>query len=60
MGGRVISMDCNLCHTIIAQGTPGSMQTADMFQSLEFVHPNDPNQGWKGKFCVECHKDLYQ
>ena len=58
--GVVISKDCNLCHTIIAQGTPGSMQVSNVFEALEFNHPNDPNQAWKHKFCVECHKDLYQ
>lgn len=59
-GGKVISMDCNLCHTIVAQGIPGQMMTGGLDNPLEFNHPNDPNQGWKGKFCVECHKDLYQ
>ncbi len=58
--GKVISMDCNLCHTIIAQGSPGQMQVASINDTLEFMHPNDPSQGWKGTFCVECHKDLYK
>jgi hypothetical protein len=58
--GRTISMDCNLCHSIIAQGTPGNMQViSGIDQSLDFYHMNDPNQGWKGKFCSECHQDLY-
>jgi hypothetical protein len=58
--GEVISMDCNLCHTIIAQGRPDTLQVTSINNALEFIHPNDPNQGWKGKLCVECHKDLYQ
>lgn len=59
--GQVISMDCNLCHTIIAQGTPDSMQViSGLKESLEFYHPNDPNQGWKGKQCSECHIEVYQ
>jgi hypothetical protein len=58
--GRTIAMDCNLCHSIIAQGTPGNMQViSGINESLEFYHQNDPNQGWKGKLCSECHKDLY-
>lgn len=59
--GRKISMDCNLCHTIIAQGIPGSMEViSGLDESLEFSHPNDPDQGWKGNFCSDCHIDLYQ
>lgn len=58
--GKVISMDCNLCHTIVAQGTPDNMQVvAGINESLDFYHMNDPNQGWKGKLCSQCHKDLY-
>lgn len=58
--GRLISMDCNLCHTILAQGVPGNMQVTTIYDSLEFIHPNDPNQAWKDKLCVECHKELYK
>ena len=58
--GQVISMDCDLCHTIVAQGRPDTLQVAAINKSLEFIHPNDPNQGWKGKLCVECHKNLYE
>ena len=58
--GRKISMDCDLCHTIIAQGTPDNMQMiSKLDESLEFYHLNDPNQSWKGKLCSECHKQLY-
>lgn len=58
--GRKISMDCNLCHTIIAQGVPDTMSLGSIFNPLEFVHPNDPNEGWKDDLCSECHKDLYE
>ena len=58
--GRFISMDCNLCHTIVAQGVPDTLQVTTINDALEFVHPNDPNQAWKEKLCVECHKDLYK
>lgn len=57
--GRVISMDCNLCHTIIAQGTIDTLQVSNINAPLEFVHPNDPNQAWKREPCSECHKELY-
>lgn len=59
--GRMISMDCNLCHTIVAQGTPDNMMVVGgIHESLDFFHPNDPRQGWKGKLCSECHIDLYR
>ncbi len=58
--GHFISMDCNLCHTIVAQGVPDTIQIGSIYNALEFVHPNDPNQAWKDDLCSECHKDLYQ
>jgi hypothetical protein len=57
--GDVISMDCNLCHTIIAQGAIDTLQVSNINESLEFVHPNDPGQTWKRELCSECHKELY-
>jgi hypothetical protein len=58
--GRTIPMDCNLCHTIVAQGTPGNMEVVSgLDQSLEFNHQNDPDQNWKGGLCSDCHLDLY-
>ena len=57
--GRTISMDCNLCHTIIGQGAPDTLQVANYNSSLEFVHPNDPDQNWKEMLCVDCHNGMY-
>jgi hypothetical protein len=58
--GRMIPLDCNLCHSIVAQGTPDSMQViTSLAESLEFVHQNDPYQDWKSILCSECHRDLY-
>jgi hypothetical protein len=57
--GRTISMDCNLCHTIVAQGNPDSISTSNLFAPMEFVHPNDPNEAWKDELCAECHIELY-
>lgn len=57
--GKVISMDCNLCHTIVAQGTLDTLQQANINSALEFVHPNDPNEAWKDELCSDCHKDMY-
>jgi hypothetical protein len=57
--GRVISRDCNLCHSIVAQGVPDTLQVTTINSFLEFVHPNDPDGEWKTELCSECHKDLY-
>lgn len=57
--GAIISKDCNLCHTIISQGTPGNMQVSAAGEPLEFYHVNDNRQAWKEKLCSECHRELY-
>lgn len=57
--GKVISKDCNLCHTIKAQGTPGSMEYTSTFESLEFKHPVDIDDGWRTESCATCHSQLY-
>ena len=57
--GRIISKDCNLCHTIIGQGKPGMMTYTTIKDSLEFEHPVDIGTDWKDISCSECHKYLY-
>lgn len=57
--GKVISKDCNLCHTIIAQGPTGDVKQTNLESLLEFVHPIDVKDNWKTYFCTECHKTLY-
>jgi nitrate/TMAO reductase-like tetraheme cytochrome c subunit len=56
--GEVISNDCNLCHTIVAQGPANEMRTVPMNESLEFTHPIDIGTDWKDNKCSECHRDL--
>ena len=58
-GGEVISMDCNLCHTIIGQGAVDTLQVSNINVPLEFEHPNDPDAFWKEELCSECHSELY-
>jgi len=59
--GRVISKNCDLCHTILAQGIPGQMAATTVYDTLEFQHPVPlRNDVWKTAFCSECHKALYQ
>ncbi len=57
--GKVISKDCNLCHTIIAQGPSGKVEYSSVENHLEFVHPIDVKDNWKTYFCTECHRELY-
>lgn len=56
---NVISKDCNLCHTILAQGTPGKMEYSNSLEPLEFKHPVDVEDAWKTELCSSCHSSLY-
>ncbi len=58
-GGKVISKDCNLCHTILAQGTSGNMEYSTSMEPLEFKHPVDIDDAWKTEMCSSCHAQLY-
>lgn len=57
--GKRISNDCDLCHNIMVQGTPGSEEVAPFNGSLAFKHPVDIDNAWKEMACTECHKKLY-
>jgi hypothetical protein len=57
--GRIIPKDCNLCHTIIAQGPTGNIQYSTVDNNMEFMHPIDIKDKWKAYFCTECHRELY-
>jgi len=56
--GLVIDKDCNSCHFINAQGTPGNAEVALVGQALEFKHPEDIGESWKEALCVDCHSGL--
>ncbi len=58
--GKVISKDCNLCHTIVAQGKAGDMKYTGINSTLEFVHPVDIGDAWKESNCMDCHSQSYQ
>jgi nitrate/TMAO reductase-like tetraheme cytochrome c subunit len=55
--GKVITRDCDSCHTIIAQG-PGLNVTNMNTSGLEFKHPEDIDEEWKETRCDECHEGL--
>ena len=57
--GRIITKDCNLCHTIVGQGNPGKMEYSNIRENLEFRHPVDIGTAWKDANCSECHLYLY-
>ena len=57
--GKVISRDCNLCHTIVAQGKTGSMKYVGIDTTLEFIHPVEIDEAWKVMNCMDCHLELY-
>jgi len=52
--GKVISHDCNSCHSIIAQGS-GPQGRQISAAGLEFQHPVDIGDMWKEQNCAECH-----
>lgn len=54
--GDLISRDCNLCHTILGQGTKDNFETTAVNMSLEFKHPVDIGESWKEYACTDCHR----
>jgi hypothetical protein len=55
--GKVISKDCNLCHTIVAQGTADNTKSVSMIEKLDFEHPIDIGTDWYDYACTECHRN---
>jgi nitrate/TMAO reductase-like tetraheme cytochrome c subunit len=58
--GKLISKDCNLCHTIVAQGKLNDMKYIGINGSLEFTHPVDIGDAWKESNCMDCHSEIYK
>ena len=55
--GRVISRDCDSCHTIIAQGSGTEIHSINT-GGLPFQHPEDIDEEWKETRCDECHTGI--
>jgi hypothetical protein len=56
--GKVISKNCNLCHSIYAQGNPAQLTMKPLNEPMEFQHPVDIGDAWKDALCTSCHTGL--
>ncbi|MFA5804046.1 MAG: NapC/NirT family cytochrome c [Melioribacteraceae bacterium] len=57
--GRLIKKDCNLCHSINAQGPPDKLELSSVNSVLPFRHPGEEaGEAWKEMHCAECHTGL--
>lgn len=52
--GKVISRECNTCHTLEYQGSDATPATVSI-AGAEFQHPEDIGDAWKTTNCKECH-----
>jgi len=52
-GGKIISRDCTICHSIIEQGPPENLEKST--EGLPFRHPVDIDEMWKEINCYDCH-----
>lgn len=52
--GKVLTRDCNMCHTILAQRfEQDTLRLA--LGGIEYRHPTDIGDAWKEMNCSECH-----
>jgi uncharacterized membrane protein YidH (DUF202 family) len=52
--GKVLSKDCNACHTIMAQGHEREKLRVSL-AGVEYKHPIDIGDAWKTMNCSDCH-----
>lgn len=52
--GKIISKDCNTCHTLLAQQFEGQTQQVSM-TGIDYKHPVDIGNSWKTSICSDCH-----
>jgi hypothetical protein len=53
-GKRVISKNCQTCHTILSIQPPGGQRQTNI-NGLPFQHPVDVGDEWKTTPCKDCH-----
>ena len=51
--GKTITHDCKACHTLVAQGPAGKLDTN--LAGLHFKHPVDISGMWQQMKCSDCH-----
>ena len=56
--GSVITNDCRTCHIILSQGIRERPEILNLQVGLDFRHPLDIGDAWKGGACYECHKGI--
>ena len=54
--GRVLSKDCNTCHTILAQQFEKDSLRLSI-GGIDYRHPVDIGDAWKEMNCSECHNN---
>lgn len=52
--GKVLTRDCNVCHTILAQKFAGDTAKVAL-GGIEYRHPADIGDAWKETNCSDCH-----
>ncbi len=52
--GKVLSRDCNTCHTILAQQFENDSLRISL-AGIEYRHPVDIGDAWKEMNCSDCH-----
>jgi nitrate/TMAO reductase-like tetraheme cytochrome c subunit len=52
--GKVLSRDCNICHTILAQKFEKQGLRLSL-EGVEYKHPADIGDAWKEMNCSDCH-----
>ena len=52
--GKVLSRDCGVCHTILAQQFQSDTLHVAL-SGLQFQHPVDIGDAWKETSCSDCH-----
>ncbi len=54
--GKVLSRDCNVCHSLLAQRSEDDPQELSL-AGLEYRHPVDVDKAWKEMNCYDCHNE---
>jgi len=52
--GKVLSRDCNVCHTILSQEFEDGVERVSL-GGVDYVHPVDIGDAWKEMNCSDCH-----